>query len=178
MILESKEFEQLYSRLLFYARKLTKGNIPEAEDLLHDSLIKILENMNVFNEKKGVSFLRFASSVMHNLYIDRLRYNKYRGRPKYIENIENYTFKDPMPDVPQIVSTRNMYRAVKKALKTYPWSKKYIPIFLMRGMGLTYKEIAVMLGKPVPWVKSHLYRMREEIFQHYKNKDEKGWNSL
>lgn len=61
--------EQLGS-LRRYARSLVR-NADEAEDLVHDALVKAYESRSSF--RTGASLRTWLMSILHNAHIDRLR---------------------------------------------------------------------------------------------------------
>jgi len=56
-----------------YARSLVR-NSDEAEDLVHDALVRALEKKKSF--RSGGNLRTWLLSILHNAHIDRLRQNR------------------------------------------------------------------------------------------------------
>ena len=66
------------------------GNIEDAEDVLHDSFIKILKNISKYKEVKGGSFEGWMKRIMINTALNHLRD---RAKEKRFLDIEPYSEK-------------------------------------------------------------------------------------
>lgn len=164
MTFSSKDIEAAYPKLQFYARKLTKGVLFDAEDLLHDTLLKMLENSASYVPSHKNSAEKWGASIMHNLYIDHVRKDsKMVGRFVYLSQKPRMEVPElALRDTEHVKIVHETFRKVRRVLRESPWSNKHLPIFLMRSMGLSYKEIADKLQVNLGTLKARIFRMREE----------------
>jgi RNA polymerase sigma-70 factor (ECF subfamily) len=136
----------------------------EAEDLVQDSLLRAFRAFGSFDRSLSVKAWLFA--IMKNAHIDRGR--RQRARP-----IEEELSSDdgggppgdaylyPVPVSPEDMLLRHLtVESVREAIRRLPaiWRE---PVELREIEGLSYREISVIIGKPIGTVMSRLSRGRD-----------------
>jgi RNA polymerase sigma factor (sigma-70 family) len=154
-----KKITAIYPKLRYYALNLEHGNQEDADDLLHDTVVRMIEKMDRFIESKSDNIIGWGMSVMHNLYIDRKRKEgKKRNITRYISEIERFDYPQPF-DEPRDVVVREKIRDVKSRIK----NKKHLELFIMRSLGLSYREISRTVDNTEATVKSGIHKMKMEL---------------
>ena len=161
MTISNDEIKIVYPNLRYYALKLTLGNIDEAEDLLQDTLLRILEKKEQIFLNGEKSFLKWGASIMHNMYIDKCRFDKIRGRKVYIEDLNNFNPYYNQDEISRVVAVHTKIVEIKNKIRKCSQIKRDLPMFLMRNIGLSYKEIADHLKIPLGTLKSRLYDLNK-----------------
>ncbi len=150
-----------------YARLLSR-NDAEAEDLLQESLLKALRAFPSF--KPQLSFKVWMLKIIKNAEIDRAR--RLRARP--VEDPlqrEDGLSADPAREVllypvplnpEEILLRRVAVQAVRDAIRRLPIVLREV-VELREIEGLSYQQIAAVIGKPVGTVMSRLFRGRNLV---------------
>jgi RNA polymerase sigma factor (sigma-70 family) len=179
MVFTDKDFENAYPKLKHYALYLTNNKHNEAEDLLHDTILKILEKQDTYDEKYTVD--KWGASIMHNLIIDRRRRLERFKNPLYLEDIITphnslkINMKSDMNDsINRDFIVRNKCRKIKNALRNEIKTKKYrdeektemnLQYFIFRCVGLSLEEISNHTGIRVNTVKGRIHDMKQQILE-------------
>lgn len=163
---ESSEFHQLVLKFLDtlhnYARVLTRDP-SGAEDLLQETLVRAYRGFGSYD--RALSAKVWLLKIMKNAHIDRCR--RQQARP----------VEEPLPDEPgpdrsisgeiplnpeEILLQRLAIDEVRAAIRRLPplWREA---VELRDIEGLSYQEIAEVLGSPVGTVMSRLYRGRNLV---------------
>jgi RNA polymerase sigma-70 factor (ECF subfamily) len=137
------------------ARRLTR-NEHDAEDLMQDTYLRMLEKQHQWNEQKG-SLKGWAGTVMRNIFIDEKRRDKVRDT--YVNDQMHNTVT---PNHEDDVMRRLTLHEIRKVIKT---------LGVVEGAvledhcfkGLSYKEIAEKHQIPIGTVMTHLCRGRKKI---------------
>lgn len=149
-----------------YARRLT-GKDRDAEDLVQDTYLRALRFFSHYQE--GTNCKAWLLKIMHNLYINRWQsrlrqpavdsledseewylYNRLRDHQQYADNPERAFFE------------RNWSPDIKEAIDRLPEEFR-APLLLCDVEGLSYQEIAEVLGIPIGTVRSRLNRARARL---------------
>jgi RNA polymerase sigma-70 factor, ECF subfamily len=136
-----------------YARVLT-GRPWEAEDLLQDALLRAFRAFASFDP--GMSSKAWLFKIMKNAHIDRGR----RGRARPVE--EEWAL-DPVPlspDPEDLLTRALTAEAVREGIRRLPPIWREV-LELREIEGLSYQEIADVIGKPIGTVMSRLSRGRD-----------------
>jgi RNA polymerase sigma factor (sigma-70 family) len=153
-----------YPKLRNYAFYLEK-RYEDAEDLLHDTIVHMIEKENRFFEKtesRPVDLAAWGISMMHNLFVDkkrkeqRISVNKY-----YISEINHFDYPAPF-ELPRDIILKNRFKFIKEELKKTN-NKKFYDLFLLRSFDLSYKEISEFIEISEMNVKTGIHRMKKEI---------------
>lgn len=149
---DESAFEVLYGRhyptVLNVAYRML-GDRDAAEDLAQDVFVKLYTSPGSYRPTAKLSTWLYR--VTHNAFIDELR--KRKNRPVEL-----------VPDIhsPGASEQSDLADAVQTALASLP-EKQRAAVVLQRYEGLSYQEIAEVLGTSVPAVESLLFRARESL---------------
>lgn len=152
-----KKLVNLQKNMLNFALTLT-ANHEEAEDLLQETSLKVLDNHEKFVE--NTNFKGWVLTIMKNLFI-----NNYR------QVVRNQTMFDTSANLYNIQAEYNsnfgspeqLYniQEINKAVESLGKDLR-IP-FTMHLMGFKYNEIANKLNLPIGTVKSRIFFARREL---------------
>ncbi len=136
------------------------GNTHDAEDAAQEACLRALTFFDGFHGEDGRSWLL---AIVRNTCYDWLR--KHRQNPIEVSDPDELeTAPDRAPD-PEAEQLRNAdRRLVRQALEELP--REYREILLLREVeGMSYQEIARVIGTPIGTVMSRLARARKRLSQ-------------
>lgn len=136
-----------------YARSLVR-NPDEAEDLVHDALVRALERKSSF--RSGGSLLTWLMSILHNTHIDRLRSNRASDR----RNAAAADLADIVVPAGQEHSVR--LAQIRNAFLALPEDQREA-LHLVAIEELSYQEAADVLNIPVGTLMSRISRARARL---------------
>ena len=136
-----------------YAGSLARGG-EEAEDLVHDTLVRAYERRATFRRDRNLRV--WLLSILHNCFIDRLR----RRRGEMVGAGRAAEVAETAAAPPQEHSVR--LAEVREAFLALPADQRAV-LHLVAIEGLSYAEAAVSLGVPVGTVMSRLARARAAL---------------
>jgi RNA polymerase sigma factor (sigma-70 family) len=139
-----------------YATSLLR-NREEADDLVHDCLVRALDKLHTRRDDADVRAWLFA--IMHNLFISQLRRKKSRPASEPLDE----THESAMSLRPDQESNLQ-FRDLVAALNRLPVEQRSV-VLLVTVEDLSYAEAASVLGIPVGTVMSRLARGRERLRQ-------------
>lgn len=114
------------------------GNREDAEEIFHDCLIKVFNNLKTF--KYESSLKTWISRIGINTALDFLRKRK---KTMFLSHISDYNHEIADSDIPAEVSLEA--ETAMKLLKTMPVNQQVIiNLFIIEEM--SHKEIAAQLG--------------------------------
>jgi RNA polymerase sigma-70 factor (ECF subfamily) len=180
-----KEFQDLalthLDSMYSYALLLTRDDW-EADDLLQEALLRGFRSFGSFDAR--LSFKAWLFKIIKNAYIDRWR--RLRGRPGEEEwQGEDGVPKDPTKEVllypvplnpEEILLRRLAVEEVRGAIRQLPVALREV-VELREIEGLSYHEIAEVLGKPIGTVMSRLSRGRNLVRSHLQEPPAEGLRS-
>lgn len=136
-----------------YARGLT-GRADTADDLVQDTLERVIKRFHQF--QVGTNLRAWAFTILHNVRCDQFRRTARRGIEVAVE------------DVPDRLSSRAEQtdqlhlRDFKRAFERL--SEPHRQVLLLGGVeGMSYEQIAEVLGIEIGTVKSRVARARESL---------------
>lgn len=129
------------------------GSDDEARDVSQEAFLKAYRGLPGF--KGEARFSSWLYQIALNLCRDRLRRRKGREFVS-LEAVGEAPLRDG-PSVSDIVEGRDLARRVASAVKALSSEQREV-IVLKEYEGLTFPEIAEVLGIPVSTVKTRLYR--------------------
>ncbi len=138
-----------------YAAALLR-NREDADDLVHDCLVRALDKLHTRRDDADVRAWLFA--IMHNLFISQLR--RAKARPSGEPLGETHEAIGTRPDQESSLQWRDLMRA----LNQLPVEQRTV-ILLVSVEDLSYAETAQVLGIPIGTVMSRLARGRERLRQ-------------
>ncbi len=167
---EKEAFEKLITKYYLPLHKFFYKNSCDkklCEDLTHETVIKLIENIDKFSPLRGAKFSTWLYRIAYNTYVDYLRKN---GRAKHtsLENVEmtldsKYDLQD---------------KIIKKEEKEYLYCKldklsgnMKMLITLRYLNGFSYSEISRITGISKTKVKSRLHYSMKKLRKLYHMKE-------
>ncbi len=144
--------EQLGS-LRRYARSLVR-NPDEAEDLVHDALVKAYERKSTF--RRGANLRTWLLSILHNAHVDRLR------KARSMARRHDGAAAEMEPSMPAGQDHAVRLRQVRDAFFSLPEEQREA-LHLVAIEDLSYQEAASALGIPVGTLMSRISRARAHL---------------
>ena len=161
---DKKAYEELISeherRIFFLGLKFHK-NYEDAEDFTQEVFLKAYEKIGTF---RGTSpFSAWLYRIGYNHGINRLSKRQMDNLDKEQQELLEGGLSPPEEELEK-KEERNLVRTIVKKLP-----EMYHIVIRMRFFdGLTYDQIAQVVGKPVNTVKSHIFRAKELIRDAWK----------
>jgi RNA polymerase sigma-70 factor (ECF subfamily) len=145
-----RRYERLVGRVIYpYA-----GSDAAMEDLVQETFLRAFDRLSTFNPE--YRFKTWLLAIANNLGIDTLR----RRRDVIEFNPETHA---PLTRGPEAVAVEaDRARSVRDSVLALPETYS-VPIVLRYAEGLTYAEIAEIIGITVPALKSRLFRARNML---------------
>ncbi len=145
------------------------GNLADAEDILHDSFLKIISNLGNFRQRKNGSLAAWMKRIMVNTALNFLRDRKKTNHFSDLETIEAVIGEE----VPDSYDTDDQYRnltqdQIMKIICELPLG--YRTVFNLYVMEeFSHKEIAGMLQCSENTSKSQLSKARAMLRKKIRN---------
>lgn len=136
-----------------YARSLAR-NEHDAEDLVHDALVRAYEKQGSF--KPGSNLRAWLFSVLHNTFIDGFRSSAAEAR----RNAQSASTAETVQQPAQEHSVR--LGQIRQAFLTLPEEQRSA-LHLVAVEGLAYEEAAKILGIPIGTLMSRISRARASL---------------
>jgi len=136
-----------------YARSLVRDSA-EAEDLVHDALVKAYERRVTF--RKGANLRTWLLSIVHNTHVDRIRSALARKRRDDAAALEAEV------SYPGDQEHAVRLRQVREAFMALPEDQREA-LHLIAVEDLSYQEAADTLGVPVGTLMSRVSRARASL---------------
>lgn len=143
-------------RLRRYSRALLR-NSDSADDLVQDCLERALSKLD--NWSTGDSPRRWLFTIMHNIFLDRMRRDKRRGESAMLSLDESEALSVPAQQVENAAS-----REVLDALQSISPDRR-AAILIVAVEGFSYTEASEILGVPAGTLMSRISRGREDLRQ-------------
>jgi RNA polymerase sigma factor (sigma-70 family) len=142
-----------YKKLVYsVVYKFSKDN-EETCDLSQEVFIKIFKSLDKYNPQ--FKFSTWTVKVATNVCLDIVR--KKKLNIVSMDELENLSGGDSSPE--DIFIKREKTVAVRRAIAELPEIYR-LPIVLYHQKGLSYKEIADTLNKPMSIIKNRIFRAR------------------
>lgn len=148
--------EPLIPALRRYASALLRDQAA-ADDLVQDALERAISRWGQRRSDRDTRSWLFA--IVHNLAANRLRQLSRRGVHVSIVEIHEGAFAQRPEQEAGL-----LYEGVLKAVATLPEEQRAV-LLLISVEGLSYEEVARVLGTPIGTVMSRLARARDKLFQ-------------
>lgn len=136
-----------------YALSLAR-NPDEAEDLVHDALVKAYERQVTY--RSGSNIRNWLLSIVHNTHVDRLRQKRSQARRN--EAAMEFVTEAVAPEQEHSVRLAQ----VRKAFMDLPEEQREA-LHLVAIEELSYQEAAGVLGIPVGTLMSRISRARARL---------------
>jgi RNA polymerase sigma-70 factor (ECF subfamily) len=139
-----------------YAMALLR-NRDEADDLVHDCLVRALDKLHTRHDEADMRAWLFT--IMHNLFVSQLRRRRTRPTPESLdESHEAAVHINPNQE------NGLHWRDLLRGLDQLPPDHRSV-LLLVSVEDLSYAQTAAVLGVPVGTVMSRLSRARERLRQ-------------
>ncbi len=156
-----RRYERLVGRVIYpYA-----GRDAAVEDLVQETFLRAYDRLDTFNPE--YRFKTWLLAIANNLGIDALR----RRREVVEFNPELHARVTRGPEEAAVEA--DQARSVRDAVLTLPETYS-VPLVLRYAEGLTYAEIAEILGITIPALKSRLFRARNMLAERLEERGEAG----
>jgi RNA polymerase sigma-70 factor (ECF subfamily) len=152
---EKRHFDVIgqLSALRRYARSLVR-NPAEAEDLVHDALLRAYEKRFTF--RVGSNLRAWLMSILHNTHVDRSRSARSRlGREDAVRDAAELAAPAAQEDVVRLAQ-------IRRAFMELPEDQREA-LHLVAIEELSYQEAAEALGIPVGTLMSRISRARARL---------------
>ena len=151
-------FAEIYSRYsskVFTFCKYYLGSYDEACDVFQETFIKFHNSKSP--DKVMTNMIGYLLRIARNLCINVKRDNKQEAHYQ-----EYFDFIASSDDNATPTDSEKLGKIIREALEYL--SESYREIFILREYdGLTYQEIAEVLGEPMETVKVRLYRAKQQM---------------
>lgn len=136
-----------------YARSLAR-NSPDAEDLVHDALVRAYERRSTF--RSGASLRNWLFAIVRNAHIDRVRSALSRGQR------DSQTAQEAVSSYPAHQEHSVRLAQVREAFMLLPEEQREA-LHLVAVEDLSYQEAADILDIPVGTLMSRVSRARAAL---------------
>lgn len=157
-----KVYSDMKNYLYRYQSSLTEF---EREDLLHESILKIIEKQHAFKIEGDYKFYKFRGwclKIIHNTFINNYRINKRLTVDSYDENPLLLFENEPITfSADEELLTSELYETIIKIEKNIINRK----IFFGYMNGISYDALAEIFDLPLGTLKSRLFNTRKKIKQ-------------
>lgn len=147
----------LQGNLLSFAVQLTR-NREEAEDLLQDTTLKVLDNEGKYTE--NTNFKGWVFTIMRNIFI-----NNYRRQTRCATIVDQTQdlYHLNLPQDSGFETPEGSYATQEISAVINSFSDGYRVPFTMHVAGYKYTEIAEKMNLPVGTVKSRIFFARQRL---------------
>jgi RNA polymerase sigma-70 factor (ECF subfamily) len=141
------------------ALRLT-GDPADAEDLVQETMLKAFRAWHQF--ERGTNARAWLLTILRNTYINQVRHARHQGPTADVAEVEAFTV---FRDVQDADPAGTFFAAivddeVLRAINALPPEFREV-LILSDAEGLSYADIAGVIGAPVGTVKSRLFRARQ-----------------
>jgi RNA polymerase sigma-70 factor (ECF subfamily) len=141
-------------KLRRYARALHRWDISAADDLVQDTLVRAVSKQHLW--QPGTNLRAWLFTLMHNQNINGVRRAAREGLAVNIDDVQNIMVSPSDPTVSLLL--RDLNRGLAKLLV-----EQRQAILLIGLEGMSYEEVAQVLGIPIGTVRSRLSRGRVQL---------------
>ena len=131
------------------------GNVDRADDLVQETLLRALANINSF--QPGTNMSAWLFTILRNLFR-----SEYRKRRREVEDSDG-SYAETLKSQPEQTS-RVEFQEFRTALATLPADQREA-LILVGASGFSYEEAAEICGCAVGTIKSRVNRARTRLGQ-------------
>ena len=150
------ELVSRYKRLVYSVAYKFSRDSDEVNDLAQEAFIKIYKSLSKYDSQ--YKFSTWSVKVTTNICLDHVR--RKRLNSVSLDEIENFTGSNNSPEEYYLRKERS--QTLKSAIDELPEIYK-VPIVMYHQKGMSYKEIAESLGKPMSIIKNRIFRARHTL---------------
>lgn len=151
----------LQSNMLNFAYMLT-SNRDDAQDLLQDTTLKVLDNYDKYTE--NTNFKGWVFTIMRNIFINNYR-RTVRSNTVVDRTEDLYHLNLPQDSGYQTPEGAFGVNEISDAIADFP--EKYRIPFSMHVAGYKYNEIAEHMHLPLGTIKSRIFFARQALQQRF-----------
>ena len=140
-----------------YAAALLRSR-QEADDLVHDCLVRALDKLHTRRDDADVRAWLFT--IMHNLFISQMRRRRSRPPPDSLDESHEAAHSQRPSQEDGL-----HWRDLRRGLERLPEEQRSV-VLLVTVEDLSYAQAAQVLGVPVGTIMSRLARGRERLRQY------------
>lgn len=152
--------EQHSDRVFRLAYRLT-GNRPDAEDLTQEVFVRVFRSLDTFTETSTGSFEGWLHRITTNLFLDQAR-RRQRVRFDQLSTERADQLAAPAPGPAAAIGDRTFDDDIEHALAQLPLDFR-VAVVLCDIEGMSYDEIADIVGVKVGTVRSRIHRGRTQL---------------
>ena len=157
------ELVALQSNMRNFAFSLTL-NRDDAEDLLQDTTLKVLDNQDKFTD--NVNFKGWVLTIMKNIFINN--YRKIVRNQTVVDKTEDLHHLN-LPQNSGFDSPEGSYAIREITNSIAAFADEYRIPFSMHIQGFKYEEIAQHMSLPIGTVKSRIFLARKRLQEQLKD---------
>lgn len=157
------ELVNLQSNMLNFAFSLTL-NRDEAEDLLQDTTLKVLDNREKYTD--NVNFKGWVLTIMKNIFINNYR-RLIRNQTVFDRTEDLYHLNLPQNSGIETPDGTVSVSEISKSINSF--NDEYRQPFTMHLEGYKYEEIAQQMNLPIGTVKSRIFLTRKRLQKQLKD---------
>lgn len=150
------ELVSRYKRLIFSVAYKFSRDSEEVNDLAQEAFIKIYKSLSKYDSQ--YKFSTWSVKVATNICLDHVR--RKRLNSVSLDEVESFTGSNNSPE--EYYLRKEKSQALKNAIEELPEIYR-VPIVLYHQKGMSYKEIAEALGKPMSIIKNRIFRARHTL---------------
>lgn len=159
---DNEAFSELisrYKRLIYSVAYKFSKNEEEVNDMAQEAFIKIYRSLSRYDDQ--YKFSTWSVKVATNICLDHVR----RRKPEAIslQEVENFTGSGNSPE--EYYLRKEKSQVLKDAIDDLPEIYR-VPIVMYHQKGMSYKEIAEYLDKPMSIIKNRIFRARNTLRQN------------
>ncbi len=148
-----------YERRLYYIALKLLGSREDAEDALHDTFLKISQNLEKIDDVDSNKTYAYIVTILKNTCLDALR-RRARRRTEDLDAAECEADGGASPQ--QLAEDKLEAEALARLIEQLPESYR-APLVLRYAMGLSEKETAERLGLHARQVALRVFRAKQRL---------------
>ncbi len=154
-----EEVCEVYGKRIYTICRRLSGNDADAEDLTQEAFLRVLAQAGSFSGRSSFSTWLFRLTVNHaRNFLRAARLRKGTPLSAFLENSPPLDERTPE----QAATLREESELLDRMLQELPLEQRTV-VLLRQLEGLTYEEIAKVLGVPAGTVTSRLVRGRDKL---------------
>jgi RNA polymerase sigma-70 factor (ECF subfamily) len=145
------------------------GQTPDAEDLVSETFLKVVEGLHTFRWQGTQSFSAWLFRIAHNVVQDFFRQSYKQGTSVQLDDIRALPSTALLPD--ELVLQKEQFAHLYHLMRTISPRRQDIIALKFFG-GLRNQDIATILALDERTVAAHLCRGLEELHRKYLHQEE------